>query len=294
VHGTGVGFQQSSLVQTMNANNYSANESVMLRGVVRYDGTNFAGWQVQPHARTVQGELQRVLTLIARKPVKVRGASRTDSGVHALGQVIAFPWRPDDSPERLRHSLSMLLAPEIRVESLAVTRPEFHPRFDATAKRYAYALCLQKESDPFAARYAWLFRWDFDPELLRTLTQRLVGRRDFAGFQSSSAAVRNTVRTIHSIELQPGAIIGVCDHPNLVRLEFHGDGFLYKMIRNIVGTVMHVARGKLPVETLDQRLDSPGPYLGYTAPACGLTLREVEFKQKERREGISQRSCGAE
>lgn len=249
----------------------------LVRGVVRYDGTGFAGWQIQPHDRTVQGELQRALTLIGRRPIKVLGASRTDAGVHALGQVFAFRWEGEIRLERLRHSLSMILGPEIRVERLELAPAGFHPRFDATAKRYAYAVCLQNEPDPFAARYSWQFRWGCDRDLLASLLARLVGTRDFAGFQSSGADVEHTVRTIHSIRCLHGPVIGPIDNPRILCLEFYGDGFLYKMIRNITGTVMTIARGKIPESALDERLSAAGPYRGYTAPACGLTLLEVEY-----------------
>lgn len=252
----------------------------LLRGVVRYDGASFAGWQIQPHVRTVQGELQRVLSLIAGKTVKVTGASRTDAGVHALGQVIAFRWAREDALERLRHRISMMLSPEIRVESLEEAPQDFNPRFDALGKRYAYTLCVQPEPDPFAARYAWHYRWSFDEPLLQSLLDRLTGTHDFAGFQSSGAQVDHTVRTIHSIRRRPGPVVGPRDNPHLMHLEYHGDGFLYKMIRNITGTVMHIARGKVPVEALEERLHSTGPYRGYTAPACGLTLLEVIYPGK--------------
>ena len=255
---------------------------VLLRGVVRYDGSNFSGWQIQPHVRTVQGELQARLAQVARRPVKVYGASRTDAGVHALGQAISFRWDASDDPERLRHSLSMMLGPEIRVDSLVVAPDDFHPRFDARGKRYGYTLDLQREPDPFSVRYAWPFRWAFDAELLETLLARLVGNHDFAGFQSSGADVSHTIRTIHSIRVVPGAVIGPKDNPHLMHLEFHGDGFLYKMIRNITGTVMHIARGKVPETALAERLASPGPYRGYTAPARGLTLMQVEYEEMEK------------
>lgn len=254
--------------------------SRLLCGIVRYDGTNFAGWQIQAHDRTVQGELQRVLSLIARKPVKVSGASRTDAGVHALGQVCSFHWEGAMPLERLRHKLSMMLSPEIRVTDLQAAPDGFSPRYHATGKRYAYTLCVQPEPDPFAARYSWHFRWKIDRPLLDALLERLTGTHDFAGFQSSGATVERTDRTIHSIRFLPGPVIGPTDNPNLVRLEFHGNGFLYKMIRNITGTVMDIARRKLPESTLEKRLHASGPYLGYTAPACGLTLLEVQYPQE--------------
>lgn len=253
---------------------------ILVRGVVRYDGTGFAGWQVQLHDRTVQGELQRVLSLIARRPVKVQGASRTDAGVHALRQAISFRWPGAFRAEWLRHKLSMMLGPEIRVEALERAPDGFHPRFDATGKRYAYTLCMQPEPDPFVARYAWHFRWAIDRPMLESLLIRLRGTHDFAGFQSSGSPAERTVRTIHMIEFLQGPVVGPTDNAYLMRLEFHGDGFLYKMIRNITGTVMDIARGKRSPEVLEERLSGIGPYRGYTAPAHGLTLLDVLYPEK--------------
>ncbi|GMV94798.1 MAG: tRNA pseudouridine synthase A [Candidatus Hydrogenedentota bacterium] len=248
------------------------------KAVVRYVGTGFAGWQVQPNARTVQGELMEALSRITGNPVTVQGASRTDAGVHALGQVCSFALAEPADSERLRRSLSQMLGPEIRVVSMETADAGFHPRKLATAKRYWYALDLGREPDPFSAPFALHAPRDIDVCRLRTLCARFEGERDFAGFEGSRAAPKHsTVRNLYSVSLNKGGVVQAPDAVDLWRLEFHGNGFLYKMVRNITGTLIDVARGHLPEPAIDERLASPGPYRGYTAPGHGLTLMEVEY-----------------
>lgn len=248
-----------------------------LKGTVRYDGTEFAGWQVQPGRRTVQGALEEAMSRIARQAVRIQGASRTDAGVHALAQVFSCRW-PGPFPDRLRYALSRMLAPQIRVTELVETAPEFNARFSAKTKRYAYSLDLGREPDPFSAHYAWFVRQRIDSEYLRELLPALAGTRDFGGFQSSGNQMENTVRTLFSVRLEKGPAFGAYDARDLWRLEFHGDGFLYHMVRNIAGTLIEIARGRFPREFLDQCLASSGPFLGHCAPAHGLTLVAVEYE----------------
>lgn len=248
-----------------------------LKAVVRYDGTGFAGWQVQPNGVTVQGELERVLAQIAGGPVRVHGAGRTDAGVHALAQVCHFDWAGAATPDKLRRALTRMLAPRVRVESLDAVHPGFHARYDAVGKRYAYSLCGRRDPDPFTARHVWHLPWPIDVQALTEHAQRLVGEHDFAGFQGGGASVATTVRTIHGITLHAGPVIGPVDAADTWRIEFHGNGFLYKMIRNIMGTLVDISRGALPPSHLDALLASPGPFLGHTAPAHGLTLLEVQY-----------------
>jgi tRNA pseudouridine38-40 synthase len=170
-----------------------------------------------------------------------------------------------------------MLGPEIRVASMQQAAPDFHARFSAVSKRYAYTLSLCREPDPFSARYAWRIPWKIDVRRLADLARRLVGTRDFAGFQCAGASVETTLRTLHSVELFNGGVVDPCDARDLWQLEFCGDGFLYKMVRNIVGTTVDIARGVLPEGRLAERLASKGPFRGHTAPAHGLTLIEVGY-----------------
>lgn len=248
-----------------------------LKATVRYDGTGFAGWQVQPNARTIQGEIEGALSRIASQPVRIHGAGRTDAGVHALGQVFSCSWPKEPDTARLVRSLSGMLGPEIRIESIEVVPPEFNARYSAKSKRYAYAIALTSDPDPFSARYAWCVPWRVDIARLGQLAQSLAGEHDFAGFQCSGTHTHTTVRTLYSVEVLPGGIVGPCDAENLYRIEFRGNGFLYKMVRNITGVLVDIARGALPEQHLNDTLASPGPFHGHTAPAHGLVLMEVRY-----------------
>ncbi len=248
-----------------------------LKCVVRYDGTGFAGWQNQPTQRTVQGTLENALSTIADRPVRIQGAGRTDAGVHALGQVFSCRWPGRKTPGQLRRSLSSMLGPEIRLESIEEVDGDFHAGYSAIGKRYCYALCSAKEPDPFSAGHAWCVPWKIDQACFARAAQRAVGEHDFAGFRASGASSKTTVRTIHSIGLHEGGVVGPLHDDTLWRVEFHGNGFLYKMVRNLMGTFVDIARGALAEDRLDELLDSTGPFLGRTAPPHGLFLMEVLY-----------------
>jgi len=248
-----------------------------LKVTVRYDGTGFAGWQVQPEMRTIQGELERIMSQIAGAPIRIHGAGRTDAGVHALGQVFSCRWPRKPDTDRLRKSISAMLSPEIRAEHVEEVPLDFHARSSAVAKRYAYTIALAKEPDPFWARYTWCLPHTIDLDRLAALCLKVVGEHDFAGFQCSRSAVQTTVRTLYAVKLQQGGIVAPRDAENLWHIEFHGNGFLYKMVRNITGTLVEIARDALPEERLQELFAAPGPFHGHTAPAHGLALLEVIY-----------------
>jgi len=248
-----------------------------LKVTVRYDGTGFAGWQVQPDTRTVQGELERVLSQIAGNPIRIYGSGRTDAGVHALGQVFSCRWPGELDAARIRRSISGMLSPEIRAERVEEAPSDFHARSSAVAKRYAYSIAFAREPDPFWARYAWCLPHKIDLDHLAALCLAVTGEHDFAGFQCSRSSAQTTVRTLYSVEIRQGGIIGPRDAEDLWHIVFHGNGFLYKMVRNITGTLVEIARGALPEERLQELLLSPGPFHGHTAPAHGLALLEVIY-----------------
>lgn len=248
-----------------------------IKGILRYDGTDFAGWQVQPGLRTVQGALEEKLALIAGQPIRIIASGRTDSGVHALGQVFSCDWPVDVPLDELRRRLSQMLVPEVRIESIEPAADDFHAMWHAKSKRYAYVVCEGREPDPFATRFSWRILWEVDRRQIHELAQRVTGTHDFAGFCSKGASIEDTVRTIHSAQVLDGPVVGPMDSRDHWRIEFEGDGFLYKMVRNLVGTMIEIACGKLPESTLEERLNAPMPYLGFTAPAQGLFLLEVKY-----------------
>lgn len=245
-----------------------------LKCVVRYDGTNFSGWQRQDGRRTVQGELETALSCVAAAPVAIQGAGRTDAGVHALGQVFSCLW-PGEPPKRLAHAVSRMLKPEIRIESVEAVSPEFNARFDAVRKTYVYTFDFNRCPDPFLARYAWHVPYRVDLSLVERCLGLIIGTHDFAGFQSTGNQMKNTVRTLYEATLRPGGLMAPKDAQGIYALEITGNGFLYKMVRNLSGTLIEVARGRFTEAFIADSLVRGGPFLGMCAPARGLALAEV-------------------
>lgn len=252
-------------------------ETTNLKGIVRYRGTDFCGWQRQDNGPSVQEELERALSKIANRPVNIQGAGRTDAGVHALGQAFSCRW-PGEAPRRLGHALSKMLAPDIRIESLETASEEFNARFDAKGKRYVYSFVLNRHADPLLAPFCWHMPYSTDLDLIREGLKLLQGRHDFAGFQSTGSQSHTTVRNLYQAKLYPGAWCGPVDAQQTWTLEFIGDGFLYKMVRNLCGTLVGVGRGRFPFSFIQESLDRGAPFLGYCAPPQGLALAEVYYE----------------
>jgi tRNA pseudouridine38-40 synthase len=255
---------------------YNAPMSHTLKGTVRYLGTNFAGWQAQDDQRTVQGEIEAALSQIASQPVRIQGAGRTDAGVHAMGQVFSCQW-PRPVPQTLRHALSRMLEPEIQITALEEVEPDFNARFSAKAKRYCYTFNFSREMDPFSAPYSWQVPYRVDLDRIASLLPELEGTHDFAGFQSTGCQMKTTVRTLYSVRLVRGGIVGPVDGADLWHLEFFGNGFLYKMVRNLSGTLVEIGRGRFELAFIAEALSGGGPFVGHCAPAQGLVMKEVHY-----------------
>ena len=249
----------------------------ILKAVLRYDGTAFAGWQRQLDERTIQSEIEAAMSQIAQRPITIQGAGRTDAGVHALGQVFSCHWH-GPVPPRLRRALSQMLRPSIRILSIEEAPPGFNARFSALSKRYVYSIDFNKEADPLSAAYAWHVPYAVDLGLVKELLKPLVGTHDFAGFQCVGSQIRSTVRTIYEARLERGPVAGPIDAQAHWHLEFHGDGFLYKMVRNLAGTLIEIGRGRFAPSFLEKCLASPGPFRGHCAPPHGLFLASVHYE----------------
>ena len=237
---------------------------------VEYDGTAYHGWQEQPGLATVQGTLADALaTILGHRPV-VDGASRTDAGVHAVGQVAAFSTEHPIEAGRLEAALNSRLPPDIAVADLEETAPDFHPARDARAKRYRYRLWRSPSKPVFAARYVWHWWQALALEPMREAAARLTGRHDFASFASRGSRRETTVREIFGIT--------VTEAGPEVHIEVVGDGFLYRMVRNLVGTLVEVGRGHRPPEWVDAVLAARDRRAaGPCAPPQGLCLMEVRY-----------------
>ena len=237
-----------------------------------YDGTEFEGFQLQPRGRTVQGEVEAVLERLAGgRPVRLRAASRTDSGVHARKQVVDGRIETGLDDAALEHGLGALLPRDVRAARVATVDDAFHSMHHAIAKTYRFRLDLSRHGDPLIARYAVHHRGPFDRERVERGLRLLVGRRDFSGFADSRCRVLERVRRLDRAEWVPFEDAGGC-------FVFRADGFLTYMVRNMVGTLLEIARGKRAPETIPEILETRDRRLAAaTAPARGLCLWDVEY-----------------
>ena len=251
--------------------------------VLQYEGTNYAGWQVQSNAATVQEKVENALATVLREEVRVAGASRTDSGVHALGQVAAFKTFSPIPLDRLHRALNGLLPPDIRVAELAEVEEDFVPRF-SKEKTYRYAIACGQSPGPFQERYAWHVREALDFDAMQAGTKPLAGEHDFTSFAASGGGEKTHVRRIFSIDFGPGGIINTCDDDEAVyHFDITANGFLYKMVRNIIGTLVEVGRGKISPGEVAEILEAKDrTRAGPTAPPHGLCLVSIRYKTQSR------------
>jgi tRNA pseudouridine38-40 synthase len=245
--------------------------------VVAYDGSDFAGYQVQPHARTVQALLEDAAASMTGHPVRVRAAGRTDAGVHALGQVVAFDSARDISARGFMLGLNRVLPDDLRVQRVARCAPGYNPRFEALAKTYRYLAQLGEQQNPLLRNRAYhLARYPtLDFQAMRAAAAQLVGTHDFRAFRSADDARENSVRTLYSIEL----LTQYTGDPTLFAIEVRGTAFMKNMVRILAGTLIDIGRGRPNMRDVPQMLgpEAPRLYAGHTAPAHGLTLVNVEL-----------------
>ncbi|ANM28991.1 hypothetical protein ABI59_04330 [Acidobacteria bacterium Mor1] len=243
-----------------------------LRIDLAYDGTEYCGWQFQPRDRTVQGVLEQALTrLQGDRPARVRGAGRTDSGVHALGQVADVLLDTDETDDRLEHALARLLPGDVRATRVRTVAEDFHARKHARSKSYIYRLDRSRRGDPFRLRFASHLPGALDEARLDAALARLPGRRDWSGFTAAACTVEDRVRT-----LTEASYVESDRGEGLFR--FRADGFLTYMVRNLVGTLVEIARGRMTPEIVDLMLETGDRSLGPpTAEAKGLCLEQVAY-----------------
>lgn len=237
-----------------------------IRLKLAYDGGGFHGWQVQPGLPTIQGALERILSDMEGRPVRVAGSGRTDAGVHALEQVAAFSFENPIPVENLCRAVNRLLPPAIRVLAAEETAPDFHPRFHAKAKTYEYRILRGEVCSPFEWPYVHHYPYRLDEERMCLLARVFEGEHDFTAFAASDerdAEGRGKVRIVFSSVLERS--------PGRLTYRIRGSGFLKHMVRNIVGTLIEAGKGNIAV--LTSLPEKSGP----TAPAKGLFLIHVEY-----------------
>jgi tRNA pseudouridine38-40 synthase len=242
-----------------------------LKLILAYDGTPFAGWQSQSHRNTIQDQLERAVQRVNGKAVRVHGAGRTDAGVHALAQCAHVDVARVLSAARWTGALNALLPPAIRVLRCRYVSTDFHARLSTKGKTYHYRIWNAAVLPPFEYRRAWHVPHPLDLRALKLAAKHFLGTHDFEAFAANRGKVKeSTVRTIYSVRIrQKGSRIAV---------EFDGEGFLYKMVRLIVGSLVKCALGKMPIEDIIVRLKSPeSGHVRFTAPAEGLFLVRVRY-----------------
>jgi tRNA pseudouridine38-40 synthase len=242
-----------------------------LKLTISYEGTAFAGWQIQPDQRTIQREIELVLSKIEGTAVKIVGSGRTDAGVHALGQVASFQLKNPIPLYNLRKAVNCRLPPAIRILTVEEAPPDFHARHSAIAKIYEYRWWRDEVCPPFERRHIWHHPYPLNEAAMIHAAPLFEGEHDFRSMATNNGGgVLSTVRTIYSSKLER---VG----PRLI-YRVRGSGFLYNMVRNIVGTLIQVGKGRISVDSIESVLAARNRRAaGPTAPAVGLFLIEVEY-----------------
>ena len=245
--------------------------------LLQYDGTDFHGWQVQTGERTIQGELERVLSLLNDAPVHVSGSGRTDAGVHAEGQVASVKINRVFTPEKLRGAINGNLWRDLRILSVEKAADDFHARFSAKGKTYLYRVINAPVISPFWARYAHHEARPLDVNRMNEAARLFLGKHDWTAFSAAQSDADNRVRTI--LEFSVELLWDSRANASLIEFRVTGDGFLRYMVRSIVGTLLEVGRGEKDFDTIQTAIVGGDRNLcGATAPAHGLTLLKVYYE----------------
>lgn len=244
------------------------------KAVISYDGYAFAGFQRQPHARSVQEEIEKTLTRLNQgNSVTIHGAGRTDSGVHALGQVLHFDLPQARDEEKLRFALDTQTPEDIDFISVEQVSEDFHSRYNKHSKTYEFLVDFGRPKNPMMRHYATHYPYPLEMKRMQEAVKKLEGTHDFTGFTASGTSVEDKVRTITEARLE------VDEKRNFLIFTFSGNGFLYKQIRNMVGTLLKIGNGRMPVEQIDLILEKKDRNLaGLTAAPSGLYLKEIRYE----------------
>lgn len=239
--------------------------------IVAYDGTNYSGFQIQNNAPTIEGELKKCLSALLQEDVEVIGASRTDSGVHALGNVAVFDTAARIPAEKISYALNVRLPEDIRIQDSYEVPSDWHPRYQSSIKTYEYRIYNRPFPNPVVRLYSHHVYWPLDTAKMAEAAKYLTGEHDFASFCSAGAQVQTTVRTIFEAGVQ-------AEETGMITIRLKGNGFLYNMVRIIAGTLMEAGRGSLPPEQIRDILAACDRCkAGPTAPAKGLTLMGIQY-----------------
>ena len=245
--------------------------------IVSYDGTNYSGWQLQNNAETIEGVLNGALSSLTGESIIVTGASRTDAGVHALGNVCVFDSDTRIPPEKIALAVNTRLPEDIRVIHSCEVSKDFHPRHADTLKTYEYRIWNDRIANPLQRLYTNFIYYDIDTDAMYRASRCLIGEHDFKSFCSAGSNATTTVRTVTGIDIERDGC--------LITIRVKGTGFLYNMVRIIAGSLMNVGMGLSPESSIQEMLEAKDrAAAGPTAPACGLTLMGIVYPNGEDRD----------
>lgn len=241
---------------------------ILLR--VAYDGTNYCGWQVQPNGITVQEVLNKKLSDLLGENIETIGASRTDAGVHALGNVAVFDTETRIPGSKISYALNQRLPDDIRIQESMEVAADFHPRYQESEKTYQYKILNCRFPLPTSRLYTYFYHYPLNLDKMQQAANYLIGTHDFASFCGANAQVKTTVRTITAID--------IWQNNDEITIQVQGKGFLYNMVRIISGTLIEIGNGQYPPEKIKEILEAKKrSQAGPTAPAHGLTLIKIYF-----------------
>ena len=240
--------------------------------VVEYDGTAYAGWQRQKNAVSIQQKIEEAMEIVLGRKTVIVGSGRTDSGVHALGQVAHFDSEKELNTRSTMYSINSLLPSDVKLQKLFKVEQDFHAQYSAKRKTYLYRAYVSESASPLKDKYYARVLPDVDFDKMVREASKLVGKHDFKAFCSTGSSINSTEREIYAFELK--------EEGDEIIFEITGNGFLYNMVRIIVGTLFFIGKGKLEEGTIEKMLQSGQRKLGgKTFPACGLTLKQVEYME---------------
>lgn len=249
---------------------------------IQYDGSGYHGWQRQSRMKSVQQTLEKTLSKVFDQTIEIDGSGRTDAGVHALGQCISFKVNLTMPIENVRIVVNRRLPNDIYVESVTLESDDFHARYCSIGKTYVYKIYTNEARSPFFDKYYFHFENALDESAIREAMQHFVGTYDFKTFMASGSGTEHTVRTIYRFDLEVSE--------NALVFTITGDGFLYNMVRIIIGSLIHVGTGKIKASDIPSILESGDRNRAkYTAPAHGLYLKSVYYSEEDLQKSISKK-----
>lgn len=237
---------------------------------IEYDGTNYNGWQTQEDKNTIQDTVESALKVLTNEETKLVGASRTDSGVHALGQVANFMTSSNISVEKYPNALNSVLPKDIVIKKAEDVSENFHSRYDSKGKTYRYVILNSKYPSALNRNFSYFYPYYLDVKAMQEACEYIIGTHDFSAFKASGGSSKTSIRTVHKAE--------IIKKSENIYFYITGDGFLYNMVRIIIGTLLEVGRGKIRPKDMEYIiLSRDRKRAGKTAPAHGLYLMEVLY-----------------